>query len=202
MKVAIYTRLSPNPKKDDTVSQERDLREFANKQGWEVVGHYTDLLVSGSTKGGDRPQFKKMMQDASKRKFDLVLFWSLDRLSREGAFKTLEYLNQLNNWGVEYKSYTEQYLDSCGVFKDAVISIMAVIAKQERIRLIERTVAGLQTARLKGKILGRPKAVVNIDEAMAMRKNGISLKKIGEELGTSEATISRILKGLFDRATY
>jgi len=196
MRVAIYTRLSPNPDKDDTINQERELREFASRNGWVIVSHYSDIHISGGKRGKDRPQFSKMFQDASRRKFDMVLFWSLDRLSREGAFATLQYLNQLSNWGVNFKSYTEQYLDSCGIFKDAVISILGVVAKQERIRLIERTMAGLQTARAKGKILGRPRRKINIAEARRMREQGETLKAIGAKYGASEATLSRLLKGV------
>ena len=80
------------------------------------------------------------------RQFDLVLFWSLDRLSREGVLETL------SSYGVGWKSFTEQYLDSCGVFRDAVLSILATIAKQERIRLSERTMAGLEKARREGRV--------------------------------------------------
>jgi DNA invertase Pin-like site-specific DNA recombinase len=67
----------------------------------------------------------------------------LDRFSREGALETLTYLQKLTQYGVGYRSFTEQYLDSCGMFREAVISILAVIAKQERVRLSERTIAGL-----------------------------------------------------------
>jgi DNA invertase Pin-like site-specific DNA recombinase len=72
----------------------------------------------------------------------LVLFWSLDRFSREGVLETLQHLQKLTAYGVGWKSFTEQYLDSCGVFRHAVLSILATIAKQQRNRLSERTIAG------------------------------------------------------------
>src|SRR5262245_53864036 len=75
------------------------------------------------------------MDAASRHEFDLALFWSLDRFSREGVLETLQYLRTLTSYGVGWKSFTEQYLDSCGIFRDAVLSILATIAKQERIRL-------------------------------------------------------------------
>src|SRR5947208_12125755 len=102
-----------------------------------------------------------MFEDASRRKFDVLLFWSLDRFSREGVLETLQHLQRLTSYGVGWKSFTEQYLDSCGVFRDAVLSILATIAKQERIRLSERTVAGLERARKAGRIGGRPRVVTN-----------------------------------------
>jgi DNA invertase Pin-like site-specific DNA recombinase len=75
-----------------------------------------------------------MFADARAGKFDLVLFWSLDRLSREGVAATLNHLEKLTSYGVGWRSHTEEYLDSTGLFKDAVIAILATIAKQERIR--------------------------------------------------------------------
>ena len=96
-----------------------------------------------------------MFSDASKRKFSVLLFWSLDRFSREGVLETLQHLNRLTSYGVNYRSFTEQYFDSCGVFRDAVISILATIAKQERIRI---------SARAKGHRIGRPSHVPLTDQ--------------------------------------
>jgi DNA invertase Pin-like site-specific DNA recombinase len=87
--------------------------------------------------------------------FDLVLFRSLDRLSREGVLQTLTHLQTLTSYGVGWKSYTEQCLDSCGMFRDTVLSILATIANQERVSLSERTIAGLERARKQGWTGGR-----------------------------------------------
>ena len=88
-----------------------------------------------------------MFADALARKFDLLLFWSLDRLSREGVAATLNHLERLTGYGVGWRSHTEEYLDSTGLFKDAVIAILATIAKQERIRRGERAKAAIQRLR-------------------------------------------------------
>ncbi len=85
------------------------------------------------------PASARLFAAASQRKFDVVLFWSLDRFSREGVLETLRHLERLASYGVGYRSFTEQYLDSFGIFKDAVLAILEVIAKQERVRLSERT---------------------------------------------------------------
>src|SRR5258708_14457648 len=158
MKVGIYARVSTKDKGQDTENQLVQLREFAAKQGWQIVCEYIDHETGSKS---DRAQFQAMFADASRRKFDLLLFWSLDRLSREGVLETLQHLNRLTSCGVGYRSFTEQYLDSCGMFKDAIIGILATLAKQERIRISERTVAGLQVARAKGKRLVRPVVVVD-----------------------------------------
>jgi len=145
MKAAIYARVSTS--KQDNENQLAQLRQFAATQGWTIVAEYCDE-VTGST--SDRPQFKVMFAAASRHQFDRVLFWALDRLSREGVLETLTHLQRLTSYGVAWRSYTEQYLDSTGIFRDAVISILAVIAKQERVRRSERTRAGLEKARSKG----------------------------------------------------
>jgi|SRR5579871_626205 len=162
MKVAIYTRVSTG--KQDTENQAAQLREFAAKQGWTISHDFTDV-VTGTKSERDRPQFKRMFELASRREFDLVLFWALDRFSREGVLPTLHHLQRLDDYHVAWKSFTEQYLDSTGVFKDAVISIMATIAKQENIRRSERVKAGLARAKRQGARFGRPR----VSDAKASR---------------------------------
>ena len=189
MRIAIYSRTSTQ--KQDTENQLVQLREFAAKQNWQVTAEYVDNGCTGGN--ADREQFQKMFADASQRKFDLLLFWSLDRLSREGVYETLTHLNRLTSCGVEYKSFTEQFFDSCGVFRDAVISIMAVLAKQEKVRLIERTKAGLAIARAKGRRLGRPKTVkASRPDVSDLRALGFSWRKIGKELGISPRSAQRL----------
>jgi len=78
--------------KQDTENQLAQLREFAAKQGWKVVQEYVDYELGAKA---EQPEFQRMFEDASRRKFDLLLFWALDRLSREGVLETLQYLNRL-----------------------------------------------------------------------------------------------------------
>src|SRR6516164_6642241 len=108
-----------------------------------------------------RAHFQRMFADARARKFDMVLFWSLDRLSREGVAASLNHLERLTGYRVGWRSHTEEYLDSTGLFKDAVIAILATIAKQERIRRSERAKAAIQKLRRRGTTehLGRPHRV-------------------------------------------
>ena len=137
---------------------------------------------------------KRLFKAASRREFELVLFWSLDRFTREGVLETLTYLQNLTQYGVGYRSFTEQYLDSCGMFREAVISILAVIAKQERVRLSERTIAGLQRARARGRIGGRPRAVCDASEVMRRKADGETLAEIALKLNVSKSTVYRILQ--------
>jgi DNA invertase Pin-like site-specific DNA recombinase len=160
--------------------------------GWSVAHEYVDRATG---KHSDREQFRRLFKDASQRRFDLVLFWSLDRFSREGVLETLHHLQRLAQYGVGYRSFTEQYLDCCGVFKDAVLSILATIAKQERVRLSERVHAGLAKARRAGRIGGRPALVVDRVRLARLDEEGMTTREIGEEMGISAASVPRLLKG-------
>jgi DNA invertase Pin-like site-specific DNA recombinase len=193
MRVAIYARVSKADGSQDTTNQTRQLRAFAATQGWEIVHEYVDRA---SGKRGDRDQFQKMFAAASRREFDILLFWSLDRLSREGTVETLNHLQRLTGYGVNYRSYTEQYLDSTGMFKEAVIGILAAVAKQERVRRSERTMAGLERARAQGRVGGRPKAEDDhklVAKVMHLHEGGASLRQIAAQVEVAVNTVRKIL---------
>jgi DNA invertase Pin-like site-specific DNA recombinase len=193
MRIALYARVSTRDKGQDYENQLQDLREFVARkasEGWKIAHEYTDKV---SAKTSDRPAFKQLFADASRRQFDMVLFWSLDRFSREGVLETLQHLQKLDSYGVQWFSYREEYLRSVGIFKEAVLAILATIAKQERIRLSERVQAGLRRARASGQRLGRPNAAVRPERVRSLRERGFSIRKIAEEVGVSSMTIQRIL---------
>jgi len=194
MRTALYARVSKKDGKQDTENQLLKLREFASKQGWTVVHEYVDRA---SGKHSDREQFQKMFAAASRREFDILLFWSLDRLSREGTVETLNHLQRLNGYGVGWRSFTEQYLDSTGIFKEAVIGILAAVAKQERVRLSERTVAGLERARAQGRVGGRPATVDDYKTVHAinsLRDKGETIRAIAAKVGVSTNTVLKVIK--------
>ena len=197
MKCAIYARVSTKNGGQDPLNQVDQLREYCQRQGWEIAGEYIDLC-SGKT--GERPQFKAMFDAAYQRQFDVVLFWSLDRFSREGVLETLQHLQKLTGFGVSFKSFTEQYLDGTGAFRDAVLAILACIAKQERVRLSERTLAGLERARKAGRVGGRPKVKRqhdrDADKIRMMREDGESFRQIADQLGRSHTDIARVCAAL------
>jgi len=194
MRTALYARVSKKDGKQDTENQLRQLRQFANTQGWTITAEYMDRA---SGKHSDRVQFNKMFEAASRRDFDILLFWSLDRLSREGVVETLNHLQRLTGYGVNYRSFTEQYLDSTGIFKEAVIGVLAAVAKQERVRLSERTLAGLERARAAGRVGGRPKTEDDLKTVKALhrlREQGKSIRQIASELSLSTNTVLKVLK--------
>jgi DNA invertase Pin-like site-specific DNA recombinase len=190
MKVAIYIRVSSRDSQDPK-NQLRQLREFCAAQSWTIVREYEDRL---SGKHSDRDEFQQMFDAASRRQFDAVLFWALDRFSREGVFETLQHLQRLTSYGVGFRSFTEQYLDSCGMFRDAVIGILAAIAKQERVRISLRTIAGLERARAQGRVGGRPRLECDRNKVLKLHAAGKSLAAIAKELGVSKTSIHRIIQ--------
>ena len=191
-KVALYARVSTKDGRQDTENQLIALREYCTRQKWSITGEYVDHETGGHSK---RTHFQRMFADARARKFDLLLFWSLDRLSREGVAATLGHLERLTSYGVGWRSHTEEYLDSTGLFKDAVIAILATIAKQERIRRSERAKAAIQRLQRKGTTdhLGRPHVVFNREKARELAAQGMSYAKIGGKLGVSAMTVYRAL---------
>ncbi|WP_228370742.1 recombinase family protein [Candidatus Korobacter versatilis] len=193
MQVAIYARVSTKDKGQDTENQLRQLRDYCRKQDWPITTEYIDRA---SGKRGDREQFQAMFAAASRREFDCVLFWSLDRFSREGTLETLTHLQRLTASGVAFKSFTEQYLDGTGIFRDAIIGILAALAKQERVRLSERVLAGLQRAKAQGRVGGRPKVNragdPDANQIRKLRDDGQSYGDIATELGRSKADVYRV----------
>jgi len=179
----IYSRVSTADQ--DSQNQVTQLRNYADAQGWQIVDAITDTC-SGSKDATERAGLGKVLTQAHQRRFDILLFWSLDRFSREGSRKTIGYLTELEQFGVGWHSFTEPYISTLGVFSDAIIALLSALAKQERLRIGERTRAGLQRARANGKTLGRPRTAMNrIKEARKLRAEKLSFAEIGRRLGVS-----------------
>jgi DNA invertase Pin-like site-specific DNA recombinase len=134
------------------------------------------------------------MLDAHKRQFDLVLCWALDRFSREGMRPTIGYLQRLAENGVGFHSYTEPLLSTDNeMVRDIVLAVMAALAKQERIRIGERTRAGLARVRANGKHLGRPRLDASREKAVREAlAEGKGINKVARMVGTGNATVAAI----------
>jgi len=143
---AIYVRVSTD--KQEVNNQLTQLREYCEKSNYTIFHEYVETISGVSDK---RPQFELMFEHAHRKLFDLVLFWDLSRFSRAGTLYTLQKLKELENLGIDWESYREQYFKSIGEFKDVVLSIMATLSKMERERISERTKAGLKSAKNVGK---------------------------------------------------
>ena len=192
IRAAVYLRVSTESQ--ELENQRAEIAPFIERRGWELVYAFEDTVSGGKTEK-DRPGFVAMLKAAHQRKFDILVFWALDRLTREGTRATLNYLQRLESKGVQYVSYQEQWLDSTGPFRDVMVAMFATLAKQERARISERTVAGLNIARAKGKRLGRPplpeEAVRTV--LSLSRDLGIGARKIAKRTGFPLGTVSAIL---------
>ena len=153
-RIGIYCRVSKSDESQDPKNQLSPLRDYAKALGGEIVREYIDKASGGD---GDRKNFLQMLSDANFRKFDLLLVWSLDRLSREGISNTLGYLERLKRNGIALKSLQESWLDTRDEgLGQLLLAIFSWVAQQERKRIAERSKAGLERAKKQGKKIGRP----------------------------------------------
>ena len=192
MRVSIYARISTT--KQDCENQLSQLREYARQQNWTVITEYVDT-ASGAK--ANRPQFIAMFEAAYRREFDMLLFWALDRFTREGTLQTLNYLQKLTDYGVMYRSYTELWLDSAGPFRDVVLALLSTLAKQERKRIQERVKAGMARAKREGRKVGRPFFPME-DSHMVYLRDELKLtpQEIADKVGCSVDTVWRRFRKL------
>jgi len=184
-RAVIYLRVSTE---DQSVeNQLPELREFARRKGFEIVAEFIDAGISGGT--ANRVEFQKMFQAAERREFDVLVFWSLDRFTREGVLPTLQHLDRLSKAGVGYASLQEQHFDTANPFNDTFVALSANIAKQEKVRISERTKAGLARVRASGVKLGRPKTDIDVERATELKSQGLSLRAISRAMNRPMSTV-------------
>lgn len=188
MRIAIYARVSTKDKGQDTQNQIRELRQFAESSGWTIAREFID---HESAKNGERDQFQEMLAEASKRKFKAVLVWALDRFTREGIGATFDYVRKLKSNGVDFISYSEAHFRTTGPAGDLMLAVAAWIAEQERKRISDRTKAGMETARRKGKALGRPVKKIDTARVIQLHKAGNGVIKIAAALSVGGQKVSR-----------
>ncbi|MBD1865588.1 MULTISPECIES: recombinase family protein [Trichocoleus] len=194
IRAALYLRVSTTDKGQETDNQLLQLKEFCDRQGWSIAFTYVDR-ESGRKGRRERGDFSRMFEDAGKRKFDVLVFWSLDRFSREGIRKTIAYLQQLDHLKVKFKSYTEPLLDTENeLVAHIVLGVLAYLAQQEAVKISERTKAGLQRVRVQGKTLGRPDGFEQWkDQLVNMSAAGYSQGRIARETGLAYNTVKNYL---------
>src|SRR6202166_2409795 len=191
-RVAIYGRVSTTNHGQDVSMQTRDLEQFGQARGWRLVDSYLDLGISGSK--DKRPQLNRLMADAHKRRFDIVIVWRFDRFARSVSH-LLRALETFNALGIAFVSLSEQ-MDTTTPTGKMVFTVLGAVAELERSLIVERVKAGLRNARAKGKRLGRPKTMVDASKIAALRADGLSWAKIAERLDMGEGTVYRSAQAL------
>jgi len=151
MKVALYLRVSTT--EQETANQRPALEDYAARRGYQVVATYAE---SGSAwRNGHQTELAQLVQDAQRAKFDVVLVWALDRLSREGSLAILKLIDRLKQYGVRVISYQESWTEAPGDLADVLYAIAGWVARMESQRLSERTKAGMKRAMANGKPVGK-----------------------------------------------
>lgn len=196
MRAAIYARVSTADGRQEVENQLAELRRFAALQSWEITGEYVDHESGGRA---DRAEFRRMFRDAGQRRFDLILVWALDRLTREGVAETFEYIKRLDSHGVQFVSFTEEHFRTTGPAGELMVAVAAWIAKQERLRISERVRAGLNRARThgtrSGKPVGRPKVVIDGDRVLELRDiERLSWPQIARRMHAGSGSVRRAYK--------
>lgn len=189
-RAAIYLRVSTDGQ--TTENQRRLLMEVADRAGWDVVEVYEDHGVSGAKGRDQRPAFDRLCKDANRRKFDVVMAWSVDRLGRS-LQDLLTFLGELHAVGVDLFLH-QQGVDTTTPAGKAMFQMMGVFAEFERAMIQDRIRAGLDRARAQGKRLGRPPLnEAKRDEILEARQRGLSVRRISTEVGLSVGAVHRIV---------
>lgn len=187
MRAAIYARVSTANNGQDPRLQTRELGEFCGRRGW-TLAEYVDIGISGTKE--KRPALDRLMADAHKRRFDVVVVWKFDRFARSVSH-LLRALETFNALGIAFVSLSEQ-LDTSTPTGRMVFTVLGAVAELERSLIVERVKAGLRNARAKGKRLGRPRKIVDVTRIANLRAQGVGWKRISRELGVGVGTVLRI----------
>ncbi len=189
MRVALYARVSTTNGQNPEM-QLAELREYASRRGWEVAGEYIDEGVSGAKES--RPALNRLMVDAHRRRFAVLLVWKVDRFGRS-LRHLVNALADLDAMGIAFVSLRDN-LDLSTPSGRLMFQIVGAMAEFERALTQERVRAGLRLAKSKGKRLGRPRTAVDAAQVASLRAAGASWRVISEQLGVGVGTACRALQ--------
>jgi DNA invertase Pin-like site-specific DNA recombinase len=186
-RAGLYIRVSTLDQHPET--QLHELRQFAKQRGCEIVEEYTDHGVSGTK--ARRPGLDRLLQDANRRRFDVVLVWSCDRLARSTKH-FLQVLDELSELGIQFLSQREA-IDTDGPLGRAIVVIVSAVAELERSLIVERVRAGMRRAKLEGRRIGRSPLDVDRPAIVRDRLAGMSLTVVAKRHKVSRATVCRLM---------
>ena len=189
-RVALYLRVSTNTGHQTVENQRLELEAIAKRSEWQIVATFADHK-SGAKGRDKRPGLDAMMNAATKREFDMVVAWSIDRLGR-----SLQHLVQLfgefQALGIDMYLH-QQHVDSSTPSGRALLQMSGVFAEFERAMIQERIMSGLARARVEGKSLGRRRTT---NEAiLELRNQGLGMLAIGRKLGCGTGRVRAVVNG-------
>jgi len=186
LRAAVYLRVSSD--KQSTECQRPEVEHLARARGYKVFTSYEEEASAAKK----RPEHERMMKDAKRGAFQVLVIWALDRFGRSMTGNLADVL-ELDRVGVQVVSVRESWLDTGSPVRTLLIAIFSWVAEQERNRLVERTKAGLVAARRRGARLGRPRARLDEDHVRELRAGGMSVREIAASMGVGSSTIQRRL---------
>ncbi len=190
---ALYVRVSTDGQTVE--NQVRELRTIAERRGWQVIEVYTDHGISGAKGRSQRPGLDKLLQDATRHKFDVVMAWAIDRLGRS-LIDLLGTIQHLEACGVDL-FLEQQAIDTTTPAGRLMFQVSGAFAEFERSMIRQRVKLGLKRAVAQGKRLGRP----SIDRDLERRaerelRKGTGIMKVAAKLGLGTGTVHRIKRGM------
>jgi DNA invertase Pin-like site-specific DNA recombinase len=191
-RATVYARVSTRNGHQDPETQLLALRQVAERAGWQIAGEYVDHGISGAKGRDKRHEFDRLLKDAARRQFDIVMAWSVDRLGRS-LQDLVAFLGELHAQGVDLYLHV-QGIDTTTPGGKALFQMMGVFAEFERAIIQEQVCAGLAKARAQGKRLGRPKVSSSIERSIqSARAAGKGQLAIARELRVGVGTVRRVL---------
>lgn len=189
-RAALYLRTSHADR--TTENQRRELEKAARRAGWPVVAVFEDNGISGAKGRDGRPGFDRMLKDANRREFDVIMAWSVDRLGRS-LQHLVGFLEEIHALNIDLYLHV-QGLDTTTPAGKALFQMLGVFSEFERAMIQERVKAGLARARAQGKSIGRPKVNGQVEKkVLELRAGGMGIKRIAKEAGVAVGTVYRIL---------
>ena len=189
-RVAIYLRVSTNGQ--TTENQRRELEAVAKRSGWKVVAVYEDAGISGAKGRDSRPGYDALLKDATRRHFEMIASWSVDRLGRS-LQDLVGFLTELQSIRCDLYLH-QQALDTSTPSGRAMFQMLSVFAEFERCMIRERVNAGLARAKERGTVLGRRRTRSSVEERIrALRAEGMGMVKIGKTLGVGTSVVQRVV---------
>ena len=205
MRVVLYARVSTSDQNADF--QLSELRSYCDRQGWEVASTYSDVISGAKIK---RPNLDRLMAAARRRKFDAVCVWKLDRFGRS-LLDCLHKIEELDQWGVRFIATTQPIdTDQHNPASRLLLHVLGAAAEFERSLILERTQAGqarYREAYEKGEVgktvhsrsgknlpPHRPRRIFDREKVLALRRQGLSMRRIADEMGIGLGTVTRTLQ--------
>lgn len=192
VRAVLYCRVSVSSQSVER--QIRELTDVAERNNWTITETYTDFGISGS-KGRDmRPELDRMLKDSIKRKHDVVLVWSIDRLGRS-LQHLIEIVNDLESKSVDLYMH-QQSIDTTTPTGKLMFSMIGAFAEFEKSVIRERVMSGLENAKAKGVVLGRKTNLTNEirSRILELKAEGATIRKIASECAVGTQTVYKVLR--------